>query len=160
MFWTSIWNFLTWRLDPLVAKYNVEFKGCGLWSALRYSSGRIRLNCSCRYSLEVSSPHQEGGRRTTSHTEEHCTTASNEKFALNCTAQCKKLQHTLWTLVHTAQPSVSMENIASCMRAYSCGVCPAFIHSTNSSTLGSDALQGCNIHHSPTSFRYSCSCCC
>ena len=26
------------------------------------------------------------------------------------------------------------------------GVCPAFIHSTNSSTLGSDAVQGCNIH--------------
>ena len=30
------------------------------------------------------------------------------------------------------------------------GVCPAFIHSTNSSTLGSDAVQGCNIHQHQT----------
>ena len=60
--------------------------------------------------------------------------------------------------MHTAEPTVtnveftvSMEHVANCtvhcMRAYSCGVCPAFIHSTNSSTLGSDAVQGCNIHH-------------
>ena len=71
--------------------------------------------------------------QTTSHTE-HSTSASHEHTLNNYTAHCALCTLCTAFCVH-------------CMMVHSVGgVCPAFIHSTNSSTLGSDAVQGCNIH--------------
>ena len=96
------------------------------------------MNCSSGYSLEVSPPHQvqhRGGRQP--HT----------LNTLLLPHMSSSAQITHFEQLHCPLCTLCTAFCVHCMMVHSVGgVCPAFIHSTNSSTLGSDAVQGCNIH--------------